>query len=219
MKLSTEIENLIKEANFKFDIYHFNEAEELIVKALKISKEKGLENKTVDCLDYWGYFQVKELGDIQIARASYEEAISILKQGNEVDNNRLSSLYNRLGLTFYRTKPDKLIEYISKALEYKQKTDEPEINYSYLFSSLGSGYKMLEKYKLSELNYLKCIELYKKKNPNHKNEFAWAHIIKKLSTLYLESNQKEKAEVMEKRYEIALEGGYFKNKPWLKGEK
>lgn len=219
MKSVEEIDKLIKEAEFKFDIYDFEDAKELILKALNKSREEGLENKIVNCLDYWGYFQVKELGDIQIARNSYEEAISILLKRKEIDFNRLSNFYNRLGLTYYRTNPKKLLEFINKAVDCKQRINESEINYSFLFRSLGHGYKGLKNYEASEENYLKCIELNRKKNPNHQNEFAWAHIIKELSIIYHESNQKEKAKAMEDRYEIALEEGFYKSKPWLRNKK
>lgn len=211
-----QIDELVKEAKFKFDIYAIEEAEECILMALKMAKSEELDMKIVDCLDLWGYFKVKGFRDIEKARNSYKEAISILLNQQKVDHNRISKFYYRLSLTYYRTDPNELIKLTNKAIEFIQKTGDSEFEYNDYFLSLGYGYRQIGDYEKSEEYYLKYLELKIRKNIEHKNEFAWAHVLKDISMMYSESNQNEKAEKMMKRYEIAVEEGLYKDKPWLR---
>lgn len=203
-EVEVELDKLLEEGKLHFSCYDYEKAEEVINQAIKISNEHNRLLKKVEALSYLGYMHAKEIGDEAVIRKSYLECIKILKKIAPTSRNQIAWFYSRIGMTYYSTNTNKLINYHEKCLEF---LDADTINYTTharINKNLGDAYKKNGNLKKAEVCYLKSLQINIAANPNSKNERTWAHYIQNLSNFYKSTGNESKSIEFNKRYEEAF---------------
>jgi tetratricopeptide (TPR) repeat protein len=200
-EITIHIDTLIKESTFHFDIYEFDEAEKLIQEAISLSKENGLIEKQAEALGELGYFHVKEIGNIDLARACYYQCIDLLKSVNG-DGEWIAAYYYRLGNTHYYSAPDKVIELYGAALRHFSFANS-HITQSRIYQGLGVAHEALGNLEHARDNYLKALDIETTANPEQKTELAWVGILDNLKTIFLKLGEESRSLAFKERGEKA----------------
>ena len=202
--ITAEIDKLMEESHFHFTIYGFDEAEKLIKKAINLAIKHDLKEKIVDGLGELGYYQVKEIGNYELAIECYKDCIDILK-GLENKNKEIGYYYYRLGRIYYNEDWKLQIKYHLKALEHHD-FDDNYITHYRIHNELGLAYQSIQEYDSAIESFLTSVDIHSKALPKEKTEEQWSCALKELSTTYLAKGDLKKSEEYKLRYDRALKG-------------
>ena len=203
-ELEAEFDKLMKEGDLHFDCYNYEEAENVIKRAIKLSSKNNLQLKKVEALSYLGYMHAKEIGDKEVVRKSYLECIKILIDIASTERNEIASFYYRLGSTYYTTNAEKLIEYHEEALKLLNPVTFGYIPHARIHKNLGYAYKKTGEIEKAERFYLKALQINREANPERKDDKGWANYIQEISNFYKAIGNELKYQEFKKKYEETI---------------
>lgn len=207
-----DIEGLIAESNLYFDMYDYEKTESLINEAISKAKTHGLSELLVEGLGELGYFHVKEIGNIEVARNCYSQCIELLKEMNG-DGKLIAAYYIRLGNTYHHSDPNKLIELLQLSMLHDA-FDDDYITRSRIYEGLAAAHLKLDRLEQARDHYLKALEIHLQSNPGYQTELEWQQILKQLEIVFLKLGDTAKHKEFKKRSEKVLnafKGGFSDN--------